>query len=384
MTSPDVTPYVDLTLFDRDPQTLYEDAQAALEALIPDFVARESATEVLLMEAIAEQVSYLIFAANRLPGAVTSVVLQLLGLTPLTSVPAGASFEFTASIDTGTTIPEGTQLQMELSGVTTITFETDEDLVIPNGQTTGSVTATATVDGTDPHALNPGDPVNVVDALIYVEGAALESSPSGGRDAETDSDFLDRGTERLLRLSEALVLPQHFERYMLEQDDVFRAKALDLYDPGTGPSPGSNPGHTTVAIAKTGGGLFTTGEKSQFESDMEDRSHAGLDVHVVDPDLFAIDVTVTVVKEPAAEDPTVQQAVDDALTDYFDPDQWDWETTVYLNELISLIDGVTDVRRVSSITMGVDGGGQSAADATLSSEYPLTTAGTFSITVNTP
>lgn len=384
MTSPDVTPYVDLTLYDRDPQTLYEDAQAALEALIEDFVARESATEVLLMEAIAEQVSYLIFAANRLPGAVTSVLLQLLGLNPLPGLPAEASFEFTGSIDTGYTVPAGTRLQMALSSTTTVTFETDEDLDVPNGTYVGSVAATATEVGEDPHSLLAGDPVTVIDALIFIEGAELVAAPVGGRDPETDADFLDRGTGRLLRLTEALVLPQHFERYMLEQAEVFRAKSIDLYDPGQAGSPGDHGGHTTVAVAKTNAGLFDAGEKSQFETDMEDRAHAGLDVHVVDPDVFAIDVTVQVVKEPAAVDATVQQAVSDALTDYFDPDQWGWDTTVYYNELISLIDGVTDVRRVGTLTIGVDGGAQSAADATISSNYPLTTPGTLTITVVAP
>jgi hypothetical protein len=384
MSSPDVTQYVDLSIYDRDPQLLFADALAGLSARLPGWVPREGNTEVLLLEALAEQVSYLIFAANRMPGSVTSVLLQLLGLSVSPGLPAVSTFQFNGSVDTGLTVPQGTRVQVSLGNGQFVTFATDVDLVVESGSSAGTVSATATEIGDTVHDVTVAAVVRIVDALVFVDGAELATVPSGGSFAETDSDFLDRGTERLLRLTEALVLASQMERYALEQPAVFRATAIDLYNPGDVNAPGDDTGHTTVAVAGTSGALLSTEAKAILEADIESRAHAGLNVHVVDADLVAIDVTVEVVRQSGATDGAVAVAVEAALAVALDPDAWMWGTSVYVNEVISLADGVTGVERVNSVTLGQDGGAQAAADVVIASYYPLTTSGTFTVTVVEP
>lgn len=382
--SPDVSRYVDLSIFDRDAQVIFEDALASLQNSLPDFIAREGTTEVVLMEALALEVSYLIFAANRLPGATVEALLRLFGISPLLGTAATATFEFTGIGTSGFTVPEGTRVQVTVSPGNTVTFATSSELIVSPGNATGTVAGEALTVGTAPNGLDVGSSVSVVDALASVQSVALDTSPAGGVDPETGSQFLSRGTERLGRLTEALVLPSQFERYALEQEGIFRARAIDLYDPA-GPnagSPGLDTGNTTVAVAKAGGLLLTPTERSDLEADMESRAHAGLNLHVVDPGLFSVDVTATVTSDGTLTSAEVQQNVSDALENYFSPDVWAWETTVYLNEVIALMDGANGVGRVVSVTLGLDGGGQTASDQTLTSVYPLTQPGTVSVTVS--
>lgn len=376
MVSPDVTPYVDLRLYDRSAQQIFDAAIALAVARIPDWIPREGNTEVVLLEALALEVSELTFAINRLPSATTEVLLRLFDVTPNEGTPAVATATFTLSDANGHTVPAGTRLRWDPGdGSGVVDFTTDVALAVTAGQSTGTVAVTASSVGTRANGALVGDDLQLIDSVIYVESVEFATSPSGGSNPEDDAEYLARGVSALSRLVTTLVLPEHFQSFALDDVRVSRAYAIDLYDPATGPNPGDNPGHVTVAVLGEGSALLSASIKTEIEDAMEAATLANLLVHVIDPTITSVDVTVEVTAKAGFATADVQASVETAIEAYLDPQAWAWGDTVYRNELISLIDQVAGVDRVVDITAPV-------GDAALSGVAPLADAGTITVTVS--
>lgn len=485
MVSPDVRPYIDLTLNDKDPQDLYDNAVATLATNLPEWKPREGNTEVLLLEALALQVSEGIFAINRLPSAVVEILAQLFGITRDAGAAPVANLEFTMINSTGNTIPVGTRVRLDLQNTNSIVFTTNSELVIPNGNSTGQVLATGDLFTSVANGVDDV-PVQLMDSLLYVNTVEIVDPITGGRDAEDDTTYFTRATQRFSRLNDTLVLPQHFVAATLEDPVFQRALALDNYTPAvlttptgvvatpfatggtlasatygyrisainthgetlasattsavvTGPTgrvdlswsavvptegaspvtgykvygrtggsellltttgagvttysdtgsatpsgalPGANttggnvgdyPGHITIAVY--GPSRFnTTNEKNALDIRLEEDSLANLNVHVMDPTINAVDVSVSVTIKAGSVQATVISAVEEALQDYLDPMQWGWGNTVYRNELIALVDNVAGVDRVVTLTTP-------ASDLSLSGKAPLAQADELTVSV---
>lgn len=377
-TSPDVSEYVDLTLHDVTVQDLIDAALADAQAKLPSWVPREGHTEVVLLESLALVVAELAFAINRVPGAVTEALLGLYGLTRDAGTAPSGTATFALSDTLGHTIPRGTRLRLDLgSGADPVDFTTDDDLVVPSGSSSGTVAVTGTEATSRANGTASGTALELIDAVPYVNGVTLAAALSAGTDPETGDAFLDRGSERLRRLVETLVVPEHFTRRALEEPAVYRATTLDNYDPGQAGAVGDHPGHVTVAVSGTDGAPIAAATKTSLETAMEEAAQANLDVHIADPTVTAVAVTVTVVRKAGYTDAQVTSNVQATLTAYLNPNSWEWAGTVYRNELLAVIDGAEGVARV--VTLDAP-----AADAALAGVAPLATAGTITVTVQAP
>lgn len=371
--SPDATPYVDLTLFDKDPQDIFADALVNLQTYLPEWEPREGHTEVMLMESMALEVAQLIFAVNRIPGAVLEVMLRLYGVTRDLGTFPTSTVTFTAIDTTGHSLPAGVRVAVPMpGGEDALVFATTAPLEIPAGQ----LTATADVMGTTATAAANGFPASTViellDAVTAVESVELGSAIGGGSGPEEDADWFARGVNRFARLTETLVLPPHFTAAALEDPLVQRAFTVDNYDPGTAGSPGDHAGHVTVAVYGDGAPL-TAPQKAVLEARFDEQSLAQLAVHVIDPTITEVDVTAEVVVLPGFASGAVTDAVEAALATYLSPATWGWSATVYRNELISLIDQVPGVSRVVNVTVP-------AGDQAIAGVAPLATLGAVTVT----
>jgi uncharacterized phage protein gp47/JayE len=375
MASPDLRNYTELVLYDRAPADLVDRAILDATTKLPGWVPREGNTEVVLIESMALEVAEMVYAINRLPGAVTEVLLRLLGITRSTGTPATTDVLFTLSDDAGHTIPAGTLVRLTVAGVDVV-FATDEELVVPALATTGAVAATATEVGTVANGTAAGTALEVISSVIFLEAAELASVVSGGADPEDTSAWLDRAVERLARLTDALVLPEHFTSAALEDVRVGRATTIDLLDPAAGPA-GSDPGHVTVVVADSAGAALSAPIMAEIEDALEEAALANLDVHVEPPTVTAVDVTATVVRLSGHDPVTVAEDVETALAAYLDPGAWEWGAVVRRNELIALMDAVTGVDYVDTITTP-------AADVPLAGVGPLAELGAVAITVDPP
>lgn len=373
MPSPDATPYIDMTLYDKDPQSIYDLAVTNLQTALPEWVPREANIEVLLLEALALQVSESVGAINRLPSGIIEALLTLFGVTRDSGSAPIVDLEFTMVNTLGYTIAAGTEVRLSLSGgLLPVVFATTIDLVIPPGSSTGTVSAVGDRFTAEANSTPSGTTLELLDSLIYVESVTLDSLTTGGTDPEDDTEYFTRGTTRFSRLSDTLILPRHFTAYALEQTNVERAFTIDNWD-SVGGAPGDDPGHVTVAVYGNGATL-SGAEKTALQTAMGDLAAVNLQIHVIDPTITAVNVTAAVVAKAGYDPVEVDTAVTTAVTDYLNPMTWDWGGTVRRFELASIMDQVEGVDYVNTITTP-------ASDTALTGYAPLASAGTINITV---
>lgn len=373
MPSPDTTVYFDLRLEDKEPQDVFDNAIASLQQVLPDWVPRETNTEVMLLEAMSLQVAELIFAINRLPDGVVEVLLRLFGLERGNGTAPTALLNFHMVNDAGYTIPAGTAARLELPGdLDPIIFTTNTDLTINTGDTSGTVYATGDRYTTDANGVPDNTVLEMLDSIISVDFVDTEGAVIGGWEPETDDAFFTRGTVRLSRLNDTLVLPRHFIAMALEQPYVSRALAIDNWD-GTGATPGTVAGHITMAIYGYDR-LNTSGEKSDLLALLEESSLAQLAIHVVDPNINAIDVTVQVQGHAGYDAQTVIDNVTTALRGYLSPMTWAWGNVVRFTELVTLINNAEGVDYIITMTTPT-------VDTTMTGNAPLASADDITVTV---
>lgn len=372
MPSPDITPYLDLRIFDKSPQEIFDAAVLDLQTNLPAWVPREGNTEVLLLEALGLEVAESVFAINRLPSGIVEVLLRLFGITRDSGTPPVAALEFTMVDTAGYTIPAGTSARLSLpGGLPPIIFTTNTDLVIAPASSSGTVDATGDRYTDDANSTVAATALDLMDSIIAVDSVTFDSMTTNGRDPESSTTFFSRALTRFGRLSDTLVLPTDFSAYVLENADVYRAQAFDNWD-GSGGTPGDDPGHITVAVYGNGATL-STGQKNALDAEMELICEANLSVHVIDPTITTQDVTAAVKVKSGYVIADVETACEAALADYLSPMTWLWSDTIRRFELVSLLDQVAGVDYVISITTP-------ATDIALSGIATLVTAGTLAVT----
>lgn len=374
MASPDVTPYVDLRILDLDPQTIFDNAKASLLSSLPTWIPRETATEVLLLEALAISVSEAAFRIDRLPSAITEVLLKLFSITRSAGAAPTVTLTFHMIGTAGYTIPVATTVRLALpGGADPIIFTTDVALTIAPGGSTGTVAATGDRFTTEANGIASATVVDLLETYVTVDYVALGSDVTGGLDAETDLTYFTRATQRFGRLSDTLVVPRHFIAAAEEQTYIVRALALDDWD-GSGGSPGDDPGHVTVAVYGDGT-TVSGGNKTALATLLGDAAQANLAVHVIDAGVTSVDVDVSVQGLAGYDAATITDNVQAALTAYLSTDTWDWGGTVRLSELYTVVNNATGVDYVIGTLA------DPTMDVTLSGHAPLVTAGTLDVTV---
>ena len=110
--SPDITQYVDLRIYDKDPTDILRTAMEEFRSLVPDWTPREDNTEVMLMQALAVEVAEAIYAINRLPDAMIVALMRLYGIERDAGAFASTSLEFEVVNTMGYTIPARTRVEL--------------------------------------------------------------------------------------------------------------------------------------------------------------------------------------------------------------------------------------------------------------------------------
>lgn len=369
----DLQGYVDLTLYDRNPGSLVERALNDAVAKLPGWIPREGLTEMVLIEGLALEVAELVYAINRLPGAVAEGVVRLFGVTRDQGAAPVMTVEFAFVDNTGRTVVAGTRLRLTVAGEAFL-FTVDADATDVDLDGLATATATGARFSAAPNGTVAGTAVDMLDVHYYVDSAVVDVAPTGGRDAEGTAAWVSRATARLARLTDTLMLPDHFVAFAIENPAVRRAFVANQYNPAVGPAPGSNPGHVTLAVLGPDGVALSAGAKSDLFDDLRPLTADHLELHVVDATVTAVAVTVTVTRLDGFTVGDVQASVAAALQAYLDPNVWAWAGTVYRNELISVIDQAPGVGRVTVLTLP-------AADAALAGVAPLADAGAIIVNV---
>jgi hypothetical protein len=372
--SPDYTDFVDLTIYDKDPTDIYEAAIAVLQSRIPDWTPASTNIEVMLLEALAVEVSETVFNINRIPQNMLRVLLALYGVVQGSGTPPTVDLTFEAYDEDGYVIDAGSEVVITTSTGEAISFFTDAEATILVGDTTTVVSATADVNTNVANGIPINTEVELLDAILGIETVETATVVAGGTLPESVDDWTVRGTQRLRRLVDTLVIPSHFTQAALEEELVYRANTVDNYDPTADPAgePGDHPGNVTVVVYGDGGPL-TSGQKEDLDTSLSERANANLIIHVIDPTIVTVDVTVSIAIVAGFVEADVITAVTARLEEYLSPTTWPWSGTVRRNELISVIDQVLGVEYVGTLTTP-------AADVVVGADTALTDAGTIVIT----
>jgi hypothetical protein len=248
-----------------------------------------------------------------------------------------------------------------------LVFTTDSDLVISPGVDTGSVAVTALTVGSAHNAVPASATVQAISNTQYVSSVEFTSTngATGGENPDTDETFLSRATNTFSTFSSALVTPSQIRASVLDnfRSTAYRCAVYDKerYLDRAVSSTTEHPGYVLVAVASqnttNSSGNFSdttlsASEISDIRTHLEDRIPAGLQVDIMSAEVVSVSVTASVVTVSGSDTSVVETAINNALAAYFDPNVWDWtKSVVRVNEVISLIDRVSGVDYVSSVSL---------------------------------
>ena len=335
-----------------------------VENALPEWTPRPGNTEVVLLEAMSMLLGLELVAINDVPDVVFERLLALHKITRSPGQYATATATFTVgSTEPVYTIPTGVTLRL-LNPDTgeDMEFETTEarEIVVAEGRS-ATIAIRATEYGAQVNGVAAGAPLEVVDALPFVDSVRLGSIVLGGEDEEDDDSLFNRGAARMARMTSTIVLADQFSLAAIEDELVARAFAQSLADPAR---PGVEaPGHVTVTVLGYAGEL-DTGDRESIRQALAAQAVAGLKIHVVPPDVTDLSVEVDVIVNSGAVTADVLAAVEHRVTRYLTPLEWDWSEKVYRNVLVAHAAAVPGVARVVDVRLyGPDG--QPVEDVTL-------------------
>lgn len=365
--SPDLTPLVNLTIYDKDPNTLFTTATSpvVIQNLFPGWNPVPGNTEVALLQAMSVVASELIFAINRVPGAVVDILLQLFGVTRSLGTAPSASVTFNCADQLGHTIPAGTISRLILSEGKAVDFATLQDLVINVGASVGSVGATGLFNTTVANNTPAGTGLIPISPVgTFINSVVFASTVLGGVDPEDTTAWEARGVQTLQRLSSTLVTPTQFQQAALNNPAVYRCTTVNNWN---AQGAASAVGYVTVAVYGQGGASCTPAVISAVQTSLANQAEVNLNVQVVSPTITSVNVTCTVVRLANFLDTDVQAGVLSALQSYLSTDTWPWEGTVRINKILNVIQNTAGVDYCSSLSVsapvpGVTGSSSSVSD----------------------
>lgn len=328
------TGFIDIP-FETDASALEADALDAFAAFIPGWVPREGHIEVWLIEVMARMAAEAAFVAAKVPQAIFRTFGKtLIGLLPIDAAPAEVSSTWVMADAAGYTVPAGTVVAFRAAGDVLIPFVTVNDVIVSAGSTTtlaGSVLLRAVESGTVGNGYTGA--MTLVDSLAFVSSVTATTTSSGGVDAETDGEYVDRLAQDLKLLTPRPILAGDFATLARNVAGVYRALAVDNYIPSqvrtlgitnasnvlVSPIPYFSPadiGRTVTGTGIAGGTTITsyTDSTHVVMSATATATNAAASITLGALSNVERAVAVALVDEAgAAVSPTVKQAVSDYL-----------------------------------------------------------------------
>ena len=231
---------------------------------------------------------------------------QSIAVTRLPASKAITTIQFTLSQALGNayTIPKGFQVSAG-----SVTFETDNELIIPVGEKTGNVTASCVESGTVGNGFVAGQIANIVSPQPYLESAANTVTSVGGADIEDDAAYAER--IRLRPDSFSVAGPEKSYIYYAES---YSASIIDVAI--TSP----DPGEVYVYPLLSGGQLPNESFLEGLQAHLSDETIRPLTDHVVAKAPTAVNYKIQVDywvnQSDSVRLASIQAAVEEAVESY--------------------------------------------------------------------
>lgn len=369
MSSPDFSQYVDLTLYDVEPQDVYSAALTYAQTALPEFIPVIGTVEDAVLQATSYMTYILAAGINRVPNGLMEGIIKLMGFSRNEATFATGSALFTLSVNTGTTIPEGTIIAYTTTidnEVVAYSFATTTDTIVPSGSDTVSIAIEATEEGQYPTLLDTQQMILISSVPTILE-VSLDADIVNGINSETDAQYFDRAAQFLSSINTSLATKRQLVNYIAANYPTVNISAV--YD--TTNSAGNllfataaAPGYVTIAVAQSDGTALGSTIKNALQADVAGKAIAGLTVGVIDLSSFSCSIAVSIAVVSGYTPATVQASVADAIESYISPLGWDQEQTINPNKIVALIAVLPGVGYVSSVTLTIP---TSPANVTLAS-----------------
>lgn len=409
--------YIALELVD-DPDALLEVGIGYLESSIDGFVARPGNVETVLLEANAQIAGEVVQQAAQVPPVAFAYAGEaLFGIPAHDAQPASATATFTFAVDTPPAMVDAqSMLSVPHPSGNYIVFTTDDDVVAPEGGGVVTVGLTALEAGADANgAFGAAELVDTVDGVESID----VTTATGGVDAESDDDYLDRLVDALTILAPRPILPNDFAVMARQVPGVGRTVALDLYQPGTNDNiaadqPGGplsvegtpvNAGAGVSGVARCVTTVITADEGQPPSQALMHAAWLALDgarevnflAYVIAPRYTAVDVQAVVHPYPGYLPADVQAAAVTLLEQWLDPgsygsqpsstadvtQQWASDPYVRIFEAVDWLNRAEGVYYVKTVQVRLHGAGAwSNVDVLLPGVVPLPVVGDLTVTVD--
>jgi uncharacterized phage protein gp47/JayE len=305
-----------------DPQEMIQLAFQYLQQQIPGWTPAEGNLDTWIIEAFSSEAADINTLATQVPTTIFRYLgAQLFSISPVNEIAATGFVTFYLTDGDGHTVPAGTQLSIADESGNQIAFTTLQDLILSGGSTDGNMQIIAVVPGSAPNdigALN--GPVTLVDPLLFVDHVTQFSVISGGVDAESDGDYLNRLSQELQLITPTPILASDFSALARNVAGVQRAYTLDNSDP-------SQPGVTveravTVYALDADGNNVNSTVQANITTYLESMRETNFEVFTDDPgrQLISVSATITVLQGYDPSD-TINR-VQTAILNYLDPKTW--------------------------------------------------------------
>jgi hypothetical protein len=377
-----------------DPAALQQEVYELIQTMFPEW----DPAKAVLDKWIIDGCSFIGADLADIAGFVPEEILRQFGLTifKIPVLPAeAASATVTIFIQDALgypTIKAGTQMMFTLPDGNKVAFRTREDVEVPVGvNELKGVIIEAIVPGAEANQLKE-DP-QMLDSISYISTVQQTSAnTSGGADAETPSDYLDRLTVELELLSTSPITPGDYEK-LARRFGMYRAVAIDGWDP-IGETEGNERMVAVAAIDEEGEG-WSAKKKEEYEAEVEALREVNFVINAIDPVYNEINVKAEVQTLPGFDKVAVKEAVEEALKSYLaaknwantngEPRQWRQNTIVRQSELIWLINTVQGVDFiVGNVELSKGAGKLETKDVALTGKAALTKPKTLTIAAVEP
>lgn len=354
---------------ERYPQELAAQSAALLEAALPGLVLRPGSPEAVIVEALALAAAQVSNAANETIGAVVETILTDFYQVPRSpGAPSVGGLTVTFDSSVTTTIPAGTGFSLADYGVEVATTAT-----VNVTASTTAVLQVATVEATTlVNGVTAGAAVDVLDVIPNLLSVAVTTTFSGGADPETDDAYIARARNRLARVTNSLVVADHFTAYVLEDGRAVNALTIPAWNGTNVATIGTDAGNVTVVTYGAGGNL-AAGVRTDLKNAMQAITYTGCTVNVNAASTTSVNVTVSVSAAPGYTAAEAQAQATDAIRAFLAPETWKIGDDVLPAALSAAISDAAAVQFVASMTTP-------AATVTIPADG-VPTLGTISVSV---
>lgn len=347
-----------------------------LTAAFPGISLNENHLEVASGEELARLVLNLMrTTADVSEGIFREYGRKVAGLPPVDATPATFLATITAIDDDGHLFPAGTRIAYRRTADELWVFESTADANIPALNNSVGNVPFASIDLTeDRNGIAAGTEYELVDNLFWVDSIVSTTVTAGGSIGDTDDAYLERLTEEVGLLGPRPILPNDFAILAKRTNGVYRAVAIDGYDPAT--QTYGNDRFVTVAAVDQDGFAASAAVRDAMRDDLDDKREINFVVEAIDPTFTQVRIVFEAVAFPGADIAAVETAAENAVEDYISPATWGggnetpavWrlQTAVRLYEIAAVINAVPGIDYITLLTIN-----EAAADFILPGAAPL-------------